>query len=73
MLALSLASINLIKFSHAAPEVIASSNKRYSGESADVWSCGVVLFVMLFHCYPFERSTDPKGARGFKIVSRCGD
>lgn len=52
----------------AAPEVIAGSKTRYSGESADVWSCGVFLFVMLFHCYPFERSNDPKGARGFKIV-----
>lgn len=52
----------------AAPEVISGSKTRYSGESADVWSCGVFLFVMLFHCYPFERSSDPKGAKGAKIV-----
>ena len=48
--------------------MIEGSNSRYNGELADVWSCGVFLYVMLFHSYPFERAQDPKGARGFKIV-----
>ncbi len=30
----------------------------YSGEIADAWSCGVMLFAMLFGAYPFERLCD---------------
>ena len=58
----------------AAPEVISASRKRYDGRQADVWSCGVMLYVMLFHSYPFERPGDPPGPRGFaKVRARTLD
>ncbi len=56
-------------FSITAPEII-SARSHYDAKRADVWSCGVMLYVMLFCEYPFERPEDEHDKYGFQKASQ---
>lgn len=44
--------------SFMAPEIV--SKKEYYGAPADIWACGVVMYVMLTGLFPFK-CQDEKG------------
>ena len=42
--------------SYMSPEIV--SKREYSGPSADIWACGIILFVLLTGTVPFKAQTE---------------
>jgi 5'-AMP-activated protein kinase, catalytic alpha subunit len=51
---------------YVAPEII--NKKGYDGAKADIWSCGVILFVLLAGYLPFH---DTNLMEMYRKISRC--
>lgn len=47
---------------YMSPQLISSKGEEgggYDAQKADVWACGVLLFVMMLGMFPFEHSDHP--------------
>ena len=44
---------------YAAPEIL--TKQIYDGTKVDSWSCGVILYILLFGMFPFSDNSRSKG------------
>ncbi len=49
---------------YASPEIV--SGKKYRGDKADIWSCGVILFTLLTGYLPFDNGDVPATLKAVK-------
>ena len=53
----------------AAPELMQASSGPYDGKAADLWSCGIILYIMLFGRHPFMRDLDSELAPQQRLMA----
>eukprot|EP01025_Chloroclados_australasicus_P000696 TRINITY_DN10272_c0_g5_i2.p2 TRINITY_DN10272_c0_g5~~TRINITY_DN10272_c0_g5_i2.p2 ORF type:complete len:333 (-),score=38.54 TRINITY_DN10272_c0_g5_i2:321-1319(-) len=51
---------------HIAPEIIQTN--KYDSTCADIWACGVLLYVLLIGAFPFERPEDAQVKNSFQLM-----
>lgn len=58
------------KLRYMAPEVVSGSREGYSVAETDIWSLGILLFVLINGTFPFAQADD--SSREFRIFSQHG-
>lgn len=56
---------------YLAPEIY--SKNPYDGEKADIWSCGIVLYIFLFNHMPFLKASTSCYAYKYFLMNRFND
>ncbi|CAG8549103.1 3859_t:CDS:2 [Diversispora eburnea] len=49
-----------------APEILQEG--LYAGRAADIWSCGIILYIMLVGAYPFNSNEKIEGIDGIRAL-----